>query len=70
MANFFSTQDVARLLGVQRWQIQRIYENGVLPEPQRFAGKRMISGTDLPPLIDALRTRGFLPDATAVEASP
>lgn len=56
-----STRQVADLLGIPTWQIQRLFEIGALPEPPRFAGKRVIVGDSLPAVIDALRDRGWLP---------
>lgn len=56
-----STRQVADLLGISTWQIQRLFEIGALPEPPRFAGKRVIVGDSLPAVIDALRARGWLP---------
>lgn len=65
-----STRDVADLLNVDLWRIQRIYENGDLPEPDRFAGKRVIPPSHVPLIVDALRRRGWLNKSadSAVEA--
>jgi hypothetical protein len=60
-ATQLSTRQVADLFGVPTWQIQRLFECGILPEPRRFAGKRVIAGESLPAIVDALRERGWLP---------
>lgn len=60
----YSTRQAADLLGVPTWQIQRIFEDGNLPEPPRFAGKRVIDGPLLINLVDALRRRGWLQSPT------
>jgi hypothetical protein len=66
MSQFLSTRQVADLLQVDAWRIQRIYEDGTLTEPPRFAGKRVIQGSEIPAIIDALRLRGWLPELEAV----
>jgi hypothetical protein len=58
--SFLSTRQVADVFGLAAWQIRRLFEDGDLPEPSRFAGKRAISRNDLPRIADALRHRGWL----------
>ena len=63
-----TTREVADFLGVETWRVQRVFEQGSVPEPQRFAGKRAIPRSMIPALITALQTRGWLPveqEATA-----
>ena len=59
---YFSTADLAHTLGVEEWRVRRLYEEGTLPEPQRFAGRRAISIADLDTVADALKSRGWLPE--------
>ena len=61
MPNFFSTRQVAHMLGTDEWRVRRLFEDGTLPEPERFVGKRVITGESLPLVVDALRARGWLP---------
>jgi hypothetical protein len=61
MPTIFSTREVGELFGVREWQVRRLYEDGTLPEPGRFAGKRVIARADLPTVLDALRARGWVP---------
>ena len=56
-----STREVAEFLEIKTWRVRRLFEDGTLEEPDRFAGKRMIPATLLPAIIDALRLRGWLP---------
>ncbi len=63
-----TTREVAEFLGVETWRIQRIFEHGDVPEPQRFAGKRAIPRSLLPAIVDALRARGWLPHTLEVRA--
>jgi predicted site-specific integrase-resolvase len=56
-----TTREVAELLGVDVWRVQRLFEDGTLAEPQRFAGKRVIPSERVPSIVDALRKRGWLP---------
>ena len=60
-----STREVAELLGVESWRIQRLFESGDLPEVGRFAGKRVVPSAMLPQIVDALRSRDWLPESTA-----
>ena len=61
MSRVLTTRELADLLGIEVWKVRRLYEDGTLPEPPRFAGKRVIHGDALGPLVDALRQRGWLP---------
>jgi predicted site-specific integrase-resolvase len=66
MADKFTTREVAELLGVETSRIQRLFSDGTLPDCGRFAGKRTVPGTMVPQIVDALRARGWLPEAEAV----
>ena len=57
---YLSLGEVADVLCVQSWRIARLFELGVLPEPQRMAGRRMIPKEMIPDVADALRARGWL----------
>lgn len=63
MPIFLSTRDAADLLGVNRWRIARLFEDGSLPEPSRLAGRRVIPREMLPEIIDSLRARGWMPSS-------
>ena len=63
MPTSFTTKEVADLLASEEWRVRRLFEDGTLPEPQRFAGKRVISNTLVPAIVAALRERGWLPVA-------
>jgi hypothetical protein len=58
--SIFSTRDVADLFGTQEWRVRRLFEDGTLQEPGRFAGKRTIPRERLPEILDALRARGWV----------
>jgi hypothetical protein len=57
----FTTREVADILGTHEWRVRRLYEDGTLNEPERFGGKRAIGQKEIPPIVDALRDRGWLP---------
>jgi hypothetical protein len=57
---FLSLSESADLLSVQSWRIARLFELGVLPEPERIAGWRIIPKEMIPEVVDALRARGWL----------
>ena len=61
MQEQLTTRQVAELLGVEVWRVQRLFELGVLPEPPRFAGRRVVSGDMIPAIVDGLRSRNWLP---------
>lgn len=65
MENLFTTREVAELLSSDEWRVRRLFEDGNLPEPPRFAGKRAIPNTMIPAIVDALRNRGWLPKPRA-----
>jgi len=45
-----------------KWQVRRLYELGILPEPPKFGNKRMIAREDIPRIVAAMRDRGWLPE--------
>ena len=46
---------------VYEWQVRRVFELGMLPEPQKFANKRVIVDAIIPQIVTAIRQRGWLP---------
>jgi hypothetical protein len=72
--NAQTTASVARLISerfattIEEWQVRRVFELGLLPDPPRFANKRVIFDRDIPAIIDALRARGWLPQGEATNA--
>ncbi len=62
MPDFFSTREVADLFGTFTWRVRRLFEDGTLSEPPRFAGNRAIPKERLTAIVDALRARGWLSD--------
>ena len=68
MKSYFSTREIAEILGTETWRVRRLYQSQTLAEPQRFAGKRAISKDQIPAIVDALRDRGWLPVAAEVTA--
>lgn len=69
MSRFFTTRELAEMLGSETWRIQRLFEDGTLSEPGRFAGKRAIPGERIPEVVDALRARGWLPEVREPEVA-
>jgi len=66
---FLSLGELADILSVQSWRIARLFELGVLPEPERIAGRRMIPKEMIPQIIDALRARGWLARTSEMSTS-
>ena len=62
MPDIFTTRQVAELLGTATWRVQRLFEDGTLPDPPRLGRQRMILRSRIPEILDALRARGWLPE--------
>jgi hypothetical protein len=62
---YVTTGEPGDTLGVQSWRIARLFELGILPEPQRLGGRRLIPRSAIPEIVDALRARGWIDDADA-----
>ena len=65
MKSIYSTRELADFLGVETWRVRRVFEDGTLTEPQRFAGKRAIPQSQIPAVVNALQNRGWLPQEVA-----
>jgi DNA-binding transcriptional MerR regulator len=52
--------DVARHFGIQSWMVRRLFERGILPEPERVGSYRVFREGDLPAIGEALRTHDYL----------
>lgn len=63
MQDSSTTRELADFLGTEAWRIRRLFELGCLPEPPRFAGRRAIPRAWIPDVVEALRSRGWLPSA-------
>jgi DNA-binding transcriptional MerR regulator len=55
----------AAQLGVEPWQVRRLYERGLLPPAARVGPYRVIDLGDLPRVKTALRDAGYLPAEVA-----
>ena len=60
---YVTTGELGDSLGVQSWRIARLFELGVLPEPMRIGGRRLIPRAMVCDVVDALRNRDWLPRA-------
>ena len=69
MSDFLTTRQVADEINnspfvsgatVREWQVRRLFEDGNLAERPKFGGKRLLGRSDIPAIVDALRTRGWL----------
>ena len=64
---YLSLGELADLLSVQSWRIARLFELGILQEPQRVSGRRLIPKTMVPQVVDSLKSRGWLPESPEVD---
>jgi hypothetical protein len=69
MSTYFSlgeaTDNISSTVGCRLapWQISRVFELRLLPEPPRICGKRAIPAEMIPQIIELLRARGTIPPA-------
>lgn len=68
--SLFTTREIADLIGSDAWRVRRVFESGDLPEPDRLAGKRIIPGTLIPAICEALHARGWLRDGEELPVAP
>jgi hypothetical protein len=66
---FLSVGEIADLLSVQSWRVARLFELGILPEPERIARRRVVPKEMIPQIVDALRARGWLSTASETSTS-
>ena len=59
---FTTIGEIAEAIGAQSWRIARLFELGLLPEPPRLSGRRIIEKSQIPAIENALRVRGWLRD--------
>lgn len=62
MKRHFTTEETAQLFETDAWRIRRLFELKILDEPERFGNSRIIDGSMIPAIVDALRGKGWLPD--------
>ncbi len=55
-----TTGEVAELLSVQASRVARLFEMGIIDEPHRSAGRRMISASMVPLIAAEMRRRGWI----------
>jgi DNA-binding transcriptional MerR regulator len=60
MGGVFTIGAVGRRYGVPPWQVRRLFERRLLPEPRRFGAYRMVTEDELPRIEEALRRAGYL----------
>lgn len=55
-----SVTTAARELGCAPWQLRRLFERGLAPDPERIGQYRIIRERDLPRLRRALESAGYV----------
>jgi hypothetical protein len=60
--------DIARHHDRPVWMVRRVFERGLLPEPARIGGYRVVPLTDVPLVEAAMRRAGYLPAAEQATA--
>lgn len=61
-SQFATLGEVAVYFGLKVWQIRRLFERRLLPEPPRFGQNRMVKRSQFPAVEAALRKGGYLRD--------
>jgi hypothetical protein len=60
-AHPLTVTDVALALNCRPWQVRRVFERKLLPEPRRIRRYRIFWDDDLPAIERILRQIGYLP---------
>lgn len=60
-----STGELGDELGCQSWKISRVIRLGLVAEPPRVAGRRIIPRSMIPAIVRALEDKGWLPGQPA-----
>lgn len=55
----YTTRQVGDMLGHPQWRIRRLFEDGTLPEPDKFGNNRVIPESLLPKILAALKDKGY-----------
>jgi hypothetical protein len=58
---FLSTTELAADLGLKTWHLRRLFLGGVLPEPGRVGGHRVVHSSEVPQIRAALVAANVLP---------
>jgi DNA-binding transcriptional MerR regulator len=64
-ADYLSTGQAALRLRCLPWQLHRLWDRGLLPEPRRYGRYKLIDPADLPQIRRALEEAGYLPAEVA-----
>jgi predicted DNA-binding transcriptional regulator AlpA len=57
---YLTLGQVAERLGCQSWQVLRLFQRGLLPEPPRIGINRVVHRDRIPEIKAALEKAGFL----------
>jgi len=60
---FLTLGEVSKRFGCFTWQVARIFERGLLPEPLRLGNYRVVAERDLPIIRRALAECGYISEA-------
>lgn len=56
----FTSGELGDFLGIQAWKISRLFELGIVDEPDRVGGRRLIPKWMIPCIVSALQDRGWV----------
>ena len=57
---YFTLGQVAKQCGCRLWQVARLFERGILPEPERIGILRVVREDELPAIRAALERCGYV----------
>lgn len=66
--DFYTTNTLARKVGVSPWQVRRAIQRGFMAEPVRIGAYRVFLAADLPAIEAALERAGYLTSNNSGEA--
>ena len=59
-STYLSLGQVAKRLGCRTWQVARLFERGLLPDPPRVGIQRVVLVSELPLVMAKLHEAGYL----------
>jgi hypothetical protein len=68
-ASGFTTGALARRFGCREWQVRRLFERGILPEPPRVGCYRFVPSENVPAVEAALLRARYLPGRPEVSSA-
>jgi hypothetical protein len=57
---YLTISEASLSIGIEPWQLRRLYNRQLVPEPARYGNNRVVKPDDLPGLRRAAKSVGYL----------